>query len=94
MIRIKCPFCGDRDHSEFTYGSDGSVIYPSLEASVDEWEKAIFFRKNEYGLQIETWHHTNGCRMWLKIKRSTVDHKIHSIEPCHNQLAKMFGDEK
>ena len=94
MIRIKCPYCGERDHSEFTYGSDGSIVYPSLDASTDEWEKAIFFRENIYGVQTESWHHTNGCRMWLKVKRSTVDHKIYSIEPAHDQLAKMFEVDK
>ena len=44
MIRIKCPYCGERDHSEFTYGGDASIEYPSLDASVSEWTKAIFFR--------------------------------------------------
>ena len=72
MIRIKCPYCGERDHSEFTYGGDGSIIYPSLEASVEEWTKAIFFRENICGTQIETWHHTNGCRLWLKVTRNTA----------------------
>ena len=28
MIRIKCPYCGERDHSEFTYGGDGTIVYP------------------------------------------------------------------
>ena len=27
MLRINCPFCGERDHSEFTYGGDATVIY-------------------------------------------------------------------
>ena len=43
MIRIKCPYCGERDHSEFTYGGDASIKYPELDASVKEWVKAIFF---------------------------------------------------
>ena len=45
MIRIKCPYCGERDHSEFTYGGDASIKYPELDASVKEWVKAIFFSK-------------------------------------------------
>ena len=45
MIRIKCPYCGERDHSEFTYGGDASIKYPSLDASESEWTDAIFFSK-------------------------------------------------
>ena len=45
MIRIKCPYCGERDHSEFTYGGDASVEYPALDASVSDWTKAIFFSR-------------------------------------------------
>ena len=51
MIRINCPYCGERDHSEFTYGGDASIKYPNLNASEKEWTEAIFFRKNIYGKQ-------------------------------------------
>ena len=46
MIRINCPYCGERDHSEFSYGGDAAINYPSLDASEKEWTEAIFFRKN------------------------------------------------
>ena len=94
MIRIKCPYCGERDHSEFTYGGDGTIIYPALDAPAEEWVKAIFFRENVYGVQTETWHHSNGCRLWLKIKRSTINHEIHSVEPAHPSLAEVLRKDK
>ena len=59
MIRINCPYCGERDHSEFSYGGDATIKYPSLDSSEKEWTEAIFFRKNIKGFQLETWHHTN-----------------------------------
>ncbi|MBI29503.1 MAG: Sarcosine oxidase subunit delta [Alphaproteobacteria bacterium MarineAlpha5_Bin11] len=93
MIRIKCPYCGDRDHSEFTYGGDGSIVYPELDASVEDWTNAIFFRKNIYGIQTETWQHVHGCRLWLKIKRSTITHEIESIEPAHKEIIKMVKNK-
>ena len=68
MIRIKCPYCGERDHSEFTYGGDATIQYPSLDASEEQWTKAIFFRENIRGFQKETWHHLNGCRLWLEVE--------------------------
>ena len=94
MIRIKCPYCGERDHSEFTYGGDGSIVYPSLDAPTKEWVQAIFFRENVYGVQIETWHHSNGCRLWLKVKRSTITHEIHSVEPAQKGLTQVLRKEK
>ena len=83
MIIIDCPFCGPRDHSEFSYGSDASIKYPDLNSSIKEWTEAIFFRKNIDGVQSETWHHSSGCRMWLEVERCTKTHKIFSVKPCH-----------
>ena len=93
MIRIKCPFCGERDHSEFTYGSDASVEYQSLDANEKEWTEAIFFRKNIYGKQIETWHHSSGCRMWLEVERCTKTHKIYSVKPSHPKFEKLLENK-
>ena len=87
MIRINCPFCGERDHSEFTYGGDGSVAYPTLDASAEEWHEAVFARENVRGVQLETWHHVNGCRAWLLVERDTVSHEIHAVRPAHDGIA-------
>jgi len=83
MIRINCPFCGERDHSEFGYGGDGSIEYPALDAPAEAWHDAVFLRENIRGRQMETWQHVNGCRQWLLIERDTVTHEIHSIQACH-----------
>lgn len=87
MIRINCPFCGERDHSEFGYGGDASVVYPELDASVQEWHEAVFLRDNIRGVQAETWHHVNGCRMWLIVERDTMTHEIHSVRSAHAGIA-------
>jgi sarcosine oxidase subunit delta len=88
MIRIPCPFCGVRDHSEFSYGGDGSIEYPPLDAPVQEWHDAVFQRENICGVQTETWQHINGCRMWLLVERNTMTHEIHSVRPAHPGLKK------
>ncbi len=54
MIRIKCPYCGERDHSEFSYGGEAHIIRLVLDASESEWTEAIFFRENIRGIQKET----------------------------------------
>jgi heterotetrameric sarcosine oxidase delta subunit len=95
MLRINCPFCGVRDHTEFAYGGDGSIQYPTLDAPESEWHDAVFERKNIYGVQVETWQHVNGCRLWLHVERDTMTHKIHSVRPSHPGLladAKLVGE--
>ena len=94
MIRINCPFCGERDHSEFSYGGDASIEYPELNDSIEKWVKAIFFRKNIYGIQEETWQHIHGCRLWIKVTRSTITHEITSVEPAHKGIKQFLEDNK
>ena len=86
MIRINCPYCGERDHSEFSYGGDASIKYPSLDSSEKEWTNAIFFRKNIKGFQLETWHHSNGCRMWLEVEHMKLKVLNHVILTCRKLL--------
>lgn len=93
MIRIPCPFCGERDHSEFTYGGDGSIQYPSLDGSVDDWIEAVFMRENRCGMQWETWHHNNGCRMWLLVERDTMTHEIRQVRPASPKLTAALDAE-
>ena len=88
MIRIPCPFCGERDHSEFSYGGDASIEYPPLDAPAEDWLKAVFERENPAGMQSETWHHANGCRMWLIVERDTTTHEIKSVRPAHDGYAR------
>ncbi len=87
MIRIPCPFCGERDHSEFTYGGDASIDYPALDAPAEDWLKAVFQRENIRGVQQETWHHVHGCRQWLVVERDTMTHEIGEV-----RLARPVGD--
>jgi heterotetrameric sarcosine oxidase delta subunit len=93
MIRINCPFCGERDHREFTYGSDASIVYPALDAPVDEWHDTIYLRENILGMQAETWHHVNGCRLWLVVERDTMTHEIKSVRPAHDGTAKVLATQ-
>ena len=86
MIRIICPFCGERDHSEFTYGGDGSIKYPEIGATTEEWVSAVFERKNIKGKQLETWHHLHGCRMWIVVERDTNTHEIFTVWPADPRM--------
>jgi len=73
MFIIKCPYCGDRDHSEFNYGGEAHIVRPKqpTELSDDQWAEYLFMRKNIKGLQYERWNHTHGCRRWFNMARDT-----------------------
>lgn len=91
MIRIPCPCCGLRDHSEFSYEGDATVVYPPLDASEEEWFEAVFLRENPRGPHTEYWQHVNGCRAWLVVERDTLTHQISDVRFAHPGMARAGG---
>lgn len=80
MFLINCPWCGDRDESEFSYGGEGGISRPANpEALTDEqWADYLFMRKNPRGRHVELWNHAQGCRRWFNAERDTVTYAIAS----------------
>jgi len=77
MIRINCPHCGVRDHTEFTYGGDATVQRPDADNSdASAWFSYVYERDNPRGPHRELWQHSQGCRCWLEVERHTVSHEI------------------
>ncbi len=83
MLRIPCPFCGERDHAEFSYEGDATVTYPALDAPEEEWLEAVFLRRNPRGPHRELWHHVYGCRAFLVVERDTATHEIGEVRLAH-----------
>jgi methylglutamate dehydrogenase subunit B len=77
-LLIPCPFCGPREHAEFSYGGDASVRRPQqVEPAWDpEWQAYVYERANPRGPHQEYWHHVMGCRQWLLVTRDTLSHEI------------------
>ncbi|HSK39216.1 MAG TPA: sarcosine oxidase subunit delta [Arenibaculum sp.] len=74
---IPCPVCGSRDHGEFTYGGDATVVRPTLEDSDPRrWAAYVYDRRNPRGLHTEYWHHVHGCRSWMIVERNTETHEV------------------
>ena len=74
-MRIPCPYCGPRDVAEFTYGEDGNVVRPDPETDDQRaWTDYVYQRTNPRGPHTELWHHTAGCRQWLRVVRDTTSH--------------------
>ncbi|WP_454643750.1 sarcosine oxidase subunit delta [Bradyrhizobium liaoningense] len=76
-MRIRCPFCGERDLAEFVYHGD-PVPRPDPEATdaPRRFYEAVYLRDNPAGPHEELWYHANGCRSWLRVTRNTRTHDI------------------
>lgn len=72
-MRIHCPFCGERDSSEFTYLGDATVRRPTVP---EQFFEATYLRDNPAGRHEELWYHGFGCRSWLRVTRDTRTHEI------------------
>jgi len=80
MLLIPCPYCGMRPQDEFHFRGDATVVRPGADASTDAAEEAFFryvyLRDNPLGDSDEWWHHSAGCRQWIKVRRHTKTHAI------------------
>lgn len=78
---IKCPWCGLRPLSEFTYGGAAHSPRPRIGADADwsAWMDHVYLRDNPAGMHKEYWLHVSGCRSWLLVARDTTNHKIVSV---------------
>ena len=80
MIRIDCPFCGPRDHGEFTYAGDATKVRPAHGSTdMEAWLDYVYFRDNPKGVHKELWYHAHGCRQWLVVERDTTTHDVLSV---------------
>ncbi|MFM8301323.1 MAG: sarcosine oxidase subunit delta [Actinomycetota bacterium] len=77
-MRLDCPFCGERDSSEFAYLGDGSVSRPSPDSpdAAAEFVEAVYYRDNPAGSHTELWYHGFGCRSWVRVQRDTRTHEV------------------
>jgi methylglutamate dehydrogenase subunit B len=79
-MQIHCPYCGERDRSEFTYLGDASKSRPGGDtASAEDIFDYVYLRPNVAGPMDEFWYHGGGCHAWLIVTRHTVTHAISSV---------------
>lgn len=72
---IPCPHCGIRPKEEFTI-KGAALKRPLPDAPAEAWLEYVYLRDNPRGHHDEFWHHTSGCRRWLIVTRSTINHEI------------------
>ena len=81
-MRIPRPFCGAREHGEFTYLGDALLRnrpQPDAEGAAVAYHEYVHQRVNPAGEHDELWYHDAGCRAWLVVKRNTRTHEIFSV---------------
>ncbi len=81
MFLITCPFCGEREETEFSYGHEAHIARPENPEKLSdaEWADYLFMRKNTKGVHLERWVHTAGCRRWFNAARNTHTNEILAI---------------
>jgi heterotetrameric sarcosine oxidase delta subunit len=79
MLRIPCPWCGERDEIEFRYRGDATVQRPPPDAGLEAYVAYVYARDNPLGWHLEWWLHTGGCRRLLKVLRHTLTHEIRAV---------------
>ena len=81
MLLISCPWCGQRDESEFSYGGEAHIVRPPEPDTLtdEQWADYLFCRTNPRGLHREQWLHAAGCRRWFNVERDTVSYRIKSV---------------
>jgi heterotetrameric sarcosine oxidase delta subunit len=90
VLIIDCPYCGQRESAEFSYGGDASVTRPPDPEAVSdaEWTTYLFMRDNPKGPHLEHWFHRDGCRGWLKVTRSTVTQDIAAVSAARPESSR------
>lgn len=81
-MRIPCPFCGEREASEFSYLGDAAASRPNpdLADAQTAFFEAVYLRDNPAGPHEELWYHAFGCRRWLRVTRDTRTHDILAVQ--------------
>jgi heterotetrameric sarcosine oxidase delta subunit len=81
MLLIPCPYCGEREETEFSFGDEAHIDRPAKpeELSDEEWAQYVFMHTNPKGVHFERWVHTAGCRKWFNVVRDTVSYKILAV---------------
>ena len=94
MFLIPCPFCGERDMSEFAYGGEAHMSRPkNPEALSDaEWAEYVFLRSNPKGVLAERWHHAAGCRRWFNMLRNTATDQILAVYRVGEERPRVAAD--
>jgi heterotetrameric sarcosine oxidase delta subunit len=70
---VRCPTCGERPFTEFTFG--GELREVSSPDTASDFAR-VYLRENAAGPQDERWFHQLGCRRWVTLRRDTATNRF------------------
>ncbi len=81
MLLIPCPWCGEREETEFHCGGEAHIARPDHPADLsdDAWADYLFMRTNPKGVHFERWLHGHGCGRWFNLARDTASDTILTV---------------
>jgi sarcosine oxidase, subunit delta len=81
MLLIPCPWCGEREETEFRCGGEAHIARPRQPQALSdgEWADYLFMRTNPKGVHFERWRHLHGCGRWFNLARDTVSEGILAV---------------
>jgi sarcosine oxidase, subunit delta len=81
MLLILCPWCGEREETEFRCGGEAHIARPAQPSTLsdDAWADYLFMRSNPKGVHVERWRHVHGCGRWFNLVRDTVSDRILAV---------------
>ena len=82
MQIFTCPFCGDRDETEFFFAGEAGHERPEPAGKVseEEWAKYLYLHENPKGQSREIWIHLP-CNEAFIMERDTVTHEVIASQP-------------
>lgn len=93
-MRITCPYCGDRDVSEYAYLGDARLADrpdPDAPDAAERFHDYVYLRDNPAGPHRELWYHGLGCRAWLVVTRDTRTHQVTAPTRPAGEMASRLG---
>lgn len=77
MQRFKCPFCGERDETEFHFAVEAGHPRPepAQEVSDERWAEYLYLHKSPKGASSEIWLHVT-CGEYFILHRDTVTREV------------------
>ena len=91
MLTLPCPFCGQRDETEFQNAGPTKPARPDANVCDAEWIDWLTVPVNPVGYVAEKWWHAKGCGKWFAITRHTVTHEIVTNEPVTGETSRKNG---
>ncbi len=79
MILLPCPWCGQREASEFAHVGEVSARPDPREVTAMQWRGYLYLRANPRGWTSETWYHRMGCRRFIRVERHTETNVVRPV---------------